>query len=601
MQAIKNHHHAALNGLFFGLLLLLLFTPSPAHAKAVLDPLVTHFETAARLWQPIMYGYALSLFWKLLTIDFAWTTIVWVKDRKEFGEILAGYVGKMFTYGFFLLLLTNAAAPNACSGTQFVDCSWPATIMESFSQIGKTAATAAGADVGSIDSVMANGFNLAGTLWNVLSERDIMEQILLVFPTAFAAFCAGVGFAFVAAQLLITIFEFNIVVYAGIILLGFGGSRWTSDMASSYMKFAIGTGVKLMLCYMIIGLGFNMFSALVPINGVFENIDTAKAYLFYTVQVASFVLIYVYMVFNIPGLAAAMLSGSPNMSMGGAMGAAITAGAAATGAGAVAKSAGGAIQDKAKALGGAGSVAESLAKTASGMLGTPGRGGAANLNGGGGSSGVQQPGSGFGATPSLPGAHPGGLAGDLAKESGGGVGASGASPGASSEGSGGAVSAPGASDVGGGAIAPAMSSGGIDLGTNPSAAKSAVAAAGMQPFGGGGSQPSGGSGRSGGGAGSPGGATPSGGSSSQPLSGTEPAGTGAADSSGAGNASGASVAADHPHTALLKSIDENMAKMANGPEQVRTMSEKIDQLRRYVPNDGATVSTPGLSMGHTRD
>lgn len=583
--------------LFFFLLIIFFLWPDISNAKVFLDPINSSFKSGAGNWQSIVSSYAQSLFWKLVLLDFTWTTIVWVKDRKEFGEILTGIIGKILTIGFFFSLLLSAS-------------DWIPAIINSFSDLGKAAATAAGADVGTLDSVFFTGLDLANEMLLKLADKDIFERIYLIIPTAFACICASIGFALIAGQLLVTLIESYIAIYAGIIMLGFGGSRWTSEMATAYLKFAVGTGVKLMLCYMVIGLGFNLFVNAIP----GDMLNDPAAYLFYTFHVVALVLIYVYVVFNIPGLASGMLSGSPNMSLGGMAGAAITAGAGLAGAGAVAGSMGGKagsmLGSAAAEAGGAGKAlkagfdqnrstgmgfgesamkapvpgiksaasmvgakaveaGKSLAEGGKGMLGKAGdainnsAGGkvASNISGGDKGSGSAADNSGANSTdPASGGGYPGGLAGDLA---------------ASENASGGAAN----SDVGSGGA----SSGLIDTSSNLQSALGSRAASS-----------SGSSTASGGGSGN-GGQTSSGSDAGSSTSSTGNAG------SGQGDASGASVGSSDPHTKLLESMNANLEAMANGPEQARKLHQKISSLRDFVPNDGATVQTSGISMGHTRD
>lgn len=593
----------------FILFCVFLLIPETSFSRSFLDPINGSFKTGAGQWQSIVSSYAQSLFWKLVLLDFTWTTIVWVKDRKEFGEILTGIIGKILTIGFFFSLLLSAS-------------DWIPAIINSFSDLGKAAATAAGADVGTLDSVFFTGLDLADRMINTLADRNVFERIYLMLPTVFACLCASIGFALIAGQLLVTLIESYIAIYAGIILLGFGGSRWTSEMATAYLKFAVGTGVKLMLCYMVIGLGFNLFINAIP----GDMLNDPAAYLTYAFHVVALVLIYVYLVFNIPGLASGMLSGSPNMSLGGMAGAAITAGAGLAGAGAVAGSMGGKVSSMlgsaAAEAGGAGKAlkagfdqnrssgmgfgesamkapvpgiksaasmagakaveaGKSLAEGGKGMLGKVGdainnsAGGkvASNINGGDkGSSSAAQTSGANSTAPDSGGGYPGGLAGDLA---------------ASENASGGAVAN---SDVGSG-----TSSGLIDTSSNlQSALGSRAASSGASGKTGGTPSSSGGSASSGGGTSNNSQAS-SGGDSSASSSPSSNAG------GGQGDASGASVGSSDPHTKLLESMNANLEAMANGPEQARKLHQKISSLRDFVPNDGATVQTSGISMGHTRD
>ena len=46
-----------------------------------------------------------------------------------------------------------------------------------------------------------------------------------------------------------------IVIYSGIIILGFGGGRWTSDMAVGYLKQVLNLSLQLAAMILIIGIG----------------------------------------------------------------------------------------------------------------------------------------------------------------------------------------------------------------------------------------------------------------------------------------------------------------------------------------------------------
>lgn len=531
----------------------ILFIPEVSFAKVLLDATAISFKDGSAKWQSAIYGYASSLFWKLAVLDFTWTTIVWVKDRKEIGEILTGFVGKTISVGFFWLVLFNSSSPNG----------WVQSIIDSFSTIGKSVAVSSGADVGTLDSILTQGFTLALNMYSVLYSNvgvtdvilhpiDTAERTFMIVPIFSTSIIVSLGFALIAGQLLVTMCESYIAIYGGIIMLGFGGSRWTSDMATSYLKFAVGTGMKLMLCYMVIGLGFNVFSAMIPATISLEKIWE------YVLTIIPITLIYVYLVFNIPGLASSIMSGSPNMSLGGMAGAAITAGAGIAGAGALAKTAGGKMQE----LAGPGSKLENAARMGSSMMGTPGRG-STNLLGSG-SSGVKPPGSGLSPTGSFAAPmesnnqeNSGGLAGDIA----------------STERS--SSVSPAGSDFG---------SSLIDTKSNLQSALTEKSGSAQSP--------------------SRSGVTPSPQSrtssssdtgSTAPVDAVEPVG------GAKGNASGASVVASDPHTKLLESMNANLEMMANGPEQARKLHQKISALRDFVPNDGATVQTGGISMGHTKD
>lgn len=587
-------HLKKIRFLVYGFLLLLLI-PETSFAQILLDNIAGKYEAGAMKWQPIITEYAKSLFWHLAELDFIWTTIVWVKDRKEFGEVLASLTGKILSLLFFFSLLLMAS-------------DWMPAIINSFSQIGKNAATAAGANVGTLDSVLFTGIDLAKQMFMKLNDGvnpiNVFERIVLsifVFPSAIIV---SIGFALVAGQLLVAMIESYIAIYGGIIMLGFGGSRWTSDMASSYLKFAVGTGVKLMLCYLVIGLGFNIFIAAVPTSLI------EKDFFEYLITIIPMTSIYVYLVFSIPGLASGMLSGSPNMSLGGLAGAAITAGAGLAAAGAVAGSMGGKAGSM---LGGAAAEAGGAGKALKAGFDQN-----RSTGMGFGESAMKAPVPGIKSAASMVGAKAVeagkslaeggkgmlGKVGDAINNSAGGKVASNIVASGSAADSGADTPAQAAEttstpnyDIPPGvraAQADKPTSNNPTPGTNYDLSPSVRSAQAEKAT----SMPSSTS------APSSSNSAASGLSNSGPASSADNSGIPSPASSPVSSqvdASGASVGSSDPHTKLLESMNANLEAMANGPEQARKLHQKISSLRDFVPQDGATVQTSGISIGHTKD
>ncbi len=128
--------------------------------------------------------------------------------------------------------------------------------------------------------------------------------------------------------MLVALVESYIAIGGGVILLGFGGSRWTTDIASKYLQYALATGLKLMILYLIIGAGQTLFDNALWIDS--KNIIVS------CLQAAGEALVYAYLAIQIPQIASAMMSGSPSLTAGGMMGATLGAGAAVAAGGATA-------------------------------------------------------------------------------------------------------------------------------------------------------------------------------------------------------------------------------------------------------------------------
>ncbi len=61
--------------------------------------------------------------------------------------------------------------------------------------------------------------------------------------------------ALISINMILLLVSGWILAYAGIFFLGFGGSRWTSDMAINYYKTVLGVGVSLFAMVLLVGIG----------------------------------------------------------------------------------------------------------------------------------------------------------------------------------------------------------------------------------------------------------------------------------------------------------------------------------------------------------
>ena len=63
--------------------------------------------------------------------------------------------------------------------------------------------------------------------------------------------CIMLALATIAVNMLLLLISGWILMYAGIFFLGFGGSRWTSDMAINYFKTVLGLAVQLLVMILL--------------------------------------------------------------------------------------------------------------------------------------------------------------------------------------------------------------------------------------------------------------------------------------------------------------------------------------------------------------
>jgi type IV secretion system protein TrbL len=204
-----------------------------------LDQITSLYLNCARQWEATLGRYALSLFWLLAAIEFAWSAIRLALRSADLGEWLGELINQIVFIGLFLALLTNATA-------------WTGAIVESFRAAGAEALRANGVAAGIAPSdIFDTGVNIATKMLEALSVRAPVQSLFVVL----AALVILGGFALIAAAIILALVESYVVLSGGVLLMGFGGSRWTKDFAVRTLVYAVSVGAKLFILQLIAGLG----------------------------------------------------------------------------------------------------------------------------------------------------------------------------------------------------------------------------------------------------------------------------------------------------------------------------------------------------------
>jgi type IV secretion system protein TrbL len=289
-----------------------LATPD-ASAQAI-DQVVQSFETAAGGWYSVLLGFAQRLFGILATITLAWAAIKWVMEGEDIKALMAQLVKQIISLGFFWWVLMTAET-------------WVPAILDSFTQAG---AAAGGSTALTPSSIISEGLFIASVIPSKTGLTDLFSQPLVVIIAGLASIIVLAGFVIAAVQLAITKIQAAVVLAGGVLLLGFGGSGFTRDFVQKYFSYAISTGVRLLVLYLVLGI------AITEANTWGDYLLTADItelnfQPFFVVMANS--TFFAFMCWVIPKTAGEMLSGTIDMSAGAV--AAGVAGGAVAGAGVV--------------------------------------------------------------------------------------------------------------------------------------------------------------------------------------------------------------------------------------------------------------------------
>ncbi|SET58062.1 type IV secretion system protein TrbL [Nitrosomonas marina] len=217
----------------------------PGTNQSVLDQVVSKFQGKVKSWQSVIQTAAERLFWTLVLISMVWTFGMMLLRRADIGEFFAEFTRFIIFTGFFFWLLTNAVSGQNIAGT----------IIDSMQQLG---GTAAGLPSGaSHASIVDTGVLIWHQATNNMSILDPIDSLIgLILSLAIL-----VILAVIAVNMLLLLIASWVLLYAGIFLLGFGGARWTTDIAINYFKTVLGVGLQLFVMLLIVGIGSDLLSS----------------------------------------------------------------------------------------------------------------------------------------------------------------------------------------------------------------------------------------------------------------------------------------------------------------------------------------------------
>lgn len=274
----------------------------PATQAGVLDQVIQEFVSRAVAWQGVIMAAATWLFWTLGTISFTWTMGMLALRKADIGDFFSEFIRFTLFFGFFYWLLQN--------GPYFAE-----TIINSLRQIGDNAAGTAGL---SPSGVVDIGFMIWKQAISNLSGWSPVDSLVGLVLSA------GImlALATIAVNMLLLLISGWILMYAGIFFLGFGGSRWTSDMAINYFKTVLGLAVQLLVMILLVGVGNNLLTSFyAKMNKATLNFEELGVMLVFCLALLT-------LTGQVPKMVAGIISGGGGGGGAGGFGAGAIAGAA---------------------------------------------------------------------------------------------------------------------------------------------------------------------------------------------------------------------------------------------------------------------------------
>lgn len=263
----------------------------------LVDQLPSTFQTLTAAWQPAFVAIGLNLLYSLILIELVWAGMSLALRRAPMEEWFAQLVYQIMFAGIFVWFLINSQ--------------WIAmAVIDSFREAGSTA-TGLGTHIFPSD-LLGIGANISSKLWNAGVSWNVGRTVAI----ALVAIVILLAFAWMTAMMVLALIEMYLVTAAAPLLLGFGGSRWTKEIALSVGRYVISVGAKLLVLMLLAGI---LRAIAMDWSAAFDAGDTRSTDVMAGVALCMAVLTYA-----LPNMVQSIINGS-SLSGGSALMAAASA------------------------------------------------------------------------------------------------------------------------------------------------------------------------------------------------------------------------------------------------------------------------------------
>ena len=207
----------------------------PTTGMAILDNIRLQSGNMFSRLQTAAEGLLLTL----ATLSLAWKAMHLVLRNADMQEFVTEIFQLVLVVGFYLIVIRNARG-------------WTEALTQGFLWLGRTGTAGTMPQNLSPMGILQQGLNIANKLvasggWLTQIQYLVVALVIVILYGLMAAYAAIVQC------------EVWLVVAAGMIFLGFGGSDWTAEYAKRYLTYCLSASAKLYLLYLILGFGQQAF------------------------------------------------------------------------------------------------------------------------------------------------------------------------------------------------------------------------------------------------------------------------------------------------------------------------------------------------------
>ena len=284
--------------------------------------ILDEYKGLQNAWISKLLGAAQRLFFLLAGVEVAWSFTLLAIEKADFQALTATIVRKIMWIGIFYAILLYGVTPGGGG--------WIPAIINSFHILGQSASS-----VGPLgpSAIVGFGVNMSVDLLYSLKGADFLTGFASSMALVFCAVVIFTAYLAIAIQFVVAMVESYLVIGAGVIFLGFGGSRWTAAYVERYIAYAVSVGMKILVLYLLVGAGMTVSQGWIAVaQTAATSTDPART----GFDLAAAAVMFLCVCWMSPKISSAMLGGVASMSGGDLTGVGMGVGMAAVGAGVLA-------------------------------------------------------------------------------------------------------------------------------------------------------------------------------------------------------------------------------------------------------------------------
>lgn len=280
-------------------------------SMGMFDDIAAFYMQQAKAMQSVLEPFALRLFALLSVISVALFFIKQLSNGDgNLTTLVMRFALEVLKLGFFLFVVTQG----------------PQLLLQFIGYFIQSGAAVTGLGDLSPSSIVVLGFDACFRTFDAIGAMGWGDTAAFGLPLALAGMGILACFAVVGILYLVRVIELYMVMYGGVLLLGFGGISFTRDIPKNYLSYMIGAGAQMFMLNVVIGFGMQLVASW-PASLTLDT--TPDAVLRQVLQLFVGSAVFAALAWSIPKVAGSLVNGAVSLGATDAIAPAVAVGGAA--------------------------------------------------------------------------------------------------------------------------------------------------------------------------------------------------------------------------------------------------------------------------------